>query len=162
MNPNHNFPFSNWRAKPSKPFHGNDYISHNKTEYLTPGQKAFLNNDGFDWNANSKENKQFSNWKPQTHFAQTSDKNDEFGFRSNTGQYNNSNENNKGPTFSNLDDHSRMRRSYFDHEDLLASKIEEQEFEFSRKSSIPQNFKLEYIEYNDLPHISQLNPATAK
>lgn len=159
MNPNRNPPYSHWPNQQHKPFHGNDYISHNKAEYLTPGQKAFPGGTNSLWSANAKENKLTFNWKPSSKFPAPKD---DFGFRSNTGQYNNSNENHKGPCFLQSADQPPTRPSYFDHDDLLSSKIAEQEFEFSRLSSTPQNFRLEYVEYNDLPHISQLNPATSK
>jgi len=162
MNPNPNYPNSNWPGPNKNQFYGNDYLSHNRAEYLTPGQKAFSGNGQNNWTSEWKENKQIPNWNNPSKFPSKFNSMDEGRFRSNTGQYNNSNENHNGPSFLNLNDHSKIRRSYFDEEETLLMKIEEQEFEFSRMSNVPQNFKLEYIEFNNLPHISQVNPAFVK
>ena len=162
MKPNQNHQSSNWSKQNNKPSYGNDYLSHKEAEYLTPGQKGFSNSEQNNWLPNFKENKPFSNWGKPNNLNNKFHTINEGGFRSNTGQYNNSNENHKGPSFLNLNNHSKIRSSYFDEEETLLMKIEEQEFEFSKLSNVPQNFKLEYVEFDNLPHISQINPAMAK
>jgi hypothetical protein len=146
-------------------FPGKDYLSHSKQDYLTPGQKAFLAQGQFNGNPNSKENNHFLKWNniPNNAF----NKNNNFncgnqikseGFRSNTGQYNSSYEDNKGPMFMEFN----SRHSFFNEDKTLDMKIQEQEFEFSRMSNVPQNFQLEYVEYDHLPHVSQLTPGFSK
>ena len=163
MYPNQGNSSSNWFLKTNNPTPGNDYISHNKTEYLTPGQKGFSEKNLSGWNLNPKENNFMNNWNIKQNFNNKNSfkVNNDGGFRSNTGQYNNSNENNSGPKFCNLKENSKLRYSYYN-EDDFESIIKEQDEAFSRMSNVNENFKLEYIEYDSLPHISQLNLAVSK
>lgn len=157
MKPHNNFFSSKWTTQNMKPVPGNEYISQGNAEYLTPGQKAFLEQNNKNYNPQYKENQHMPNWGTSAFLA--GDLKSEVGFRSNTGQYNNPNENQKGPRFMN---HHDSRSSFYQQDDMLELKIQEQEFEFSKMSNVPQGFKLEYVEYNNLPHVSQLNPAFAK
>ena len=94
-------------------------------------------------------------------------------FRSNTGQFCNSNEknfiNNNTEFFSN---NTKIRKSYYEEEPLypnkqnwfknpysLEQKLREQNEIIERTSIVPPNFKIGYIEYEQLPHISQYNPS---
>ena len=163
MFPNQNNPSSNWFMNSNNSIPGNNYISNKKSECFTSGQKGFNENYSFGYKNNIKENHFDHNWNFKSNLNNNNFKfNNEGGFRSNTGQYNNSNENNIGPKFDNLNHHSKYRYSYFENKEDIEDKIKAQDEEFSRMSNVNENFKLEYIEYNNLPHISQLNLAVSK
>ena len=163
MIPNQGNPSSNWFLKSVNSVPGNNYNLHNKKEYLTPGQIGYNGNNSFGFKKNFKENHFGDNWNLKSNNNINNLKFvNEGGFRSNTGQYNNSNENHAGPKFGNLKDQNKFRYSYFEREEDLEMKIKEQDLEFSRMSNVNENFKLQYIEYNFLPHISQLNLAVSK
>lgn len=154
MNPKPNFFKTPWSQNGSKASPGNEYLSHNKQDYLTPGQKAFMAPNFANPNPQFKENQHFQKWDDFL----TPSKAKHEGFRSNTGQYSGSGQLEPGPQFANFN----SRHSFFNEEKTLELKIQEQEFEFSRTSRVPQDFRLEYVEYQSLPHVSQFTPGFPK